>query len=327
MLSEFQFRLFSLEIPTIEFFDEFDEEKCRFSVEDFLHWSKGKFSVDLRIAVCSMCGGEKNEVETFLDQLSSRLTLTPIGASSLFFSAFVGRKKRKVCRRDENFSFFRTKNFSFQVELNFVSFHSLLNSKVSEFDGFILLYDRDRAAAVRTMKFGKKTKRKFSLKQIFSLRFLEKNISNNLKNEFEENRQIPIYLLSSTGDVPTQRQKGTIKTFLESSRNFSAEKLFFQRNFSFSELFPFSSSMFDEFQRSDDRRRFQVEQIFIPKTFSEENFLFPFFQSERRIDKFRSFNDDQRRPTPLAERFNKQIERSFAATSSFRSQTVERRTK
>lgn len=79
-----------------------------------------------------MCGGEKNDVEIFFSQLSSRFSLMVTNQSSFTVNVLIDRSNRKV-------------------ELIPVSFHSLFAVKFTDFDGFILFYDRDRKAAVNTI--------------------------------------------------------------------------------------------------------------------------------------------------------------------------------
>lgn len=99
--------------------------------EDFIRMKMTK-SAHLRILLCFMCGGEKNDVEIFFSQLSSRFSLVVTNQSSITIHAVLDRSNRKI-------------------EFIPVSFHSLFAMKFTEFDGFILFYDRARKAAVNTM--------------------------------------------------------------------------------------------------------------------------------------------------------------------------------
>lgn len=104
-------------------------------------------SAHVRILLCFMCGGEKNDVEIFFAQLSSRFSLIVTNQSSLTIHTFIDRSNRKV---KEFFSIDRFAMF-FQIEFIPVSFHSLFTVKLTDFDGFILFYDQDRKAAMNTI--------------------------------------------------------------------------------------------------------------------------------------------------------------------------------
>ncbi len=93
---------------------------------------KTQRSAHLRILLCFMCGGDKNDVEIFFSQLSSRFSLMLTNQSSFLINTFIGRSNRKI-------------------ELIPISFHSLFAVKLTDFDGFILFYDQDRKAAANTM--------------------------------------------------------------------------------------------------------------------------------------------------------------------------------
>lgn len=53
-------------------------------------------SAHVRILLCFMCGGEKNDVEIFFAQLSSRFSLIVTNQSSLTIHTFIDRSNRKV---------------------------------------------------------------------------------------------------------------------------------------------------------------------------------------------------------------------------------------
>lgn len=128
--------------------------------------------------------------------------------SSFLINAFIDRSNRKI-------------------ELIPVSFHSLFAVKLTDFDGFILFYDRDRKAAVNTMTY------------------LEKHISTGLQNQLKEKTNDdenikqtttthpPIYVLSCVKDPSLSNirkflnntpqndycihcHSGTIRNFIES---------------------------------------------------------------------------------------------------------------
>ena len=87
---------------------------------------KKKLSIDLRILVCFMCGGEKNDVEILIDHLASRFTLNCVNQSSFLINVVVGRANRKVKqRRKKNLSLKNCQFFFFfvdRIRLCFVSF-------------------------------------------------------------------------------------------------------------------------------------------------------------------------------------------------------------
>ncbi|CAF0947926.1 unnamed protein product [Adineta ricciae] len=203
-------------MPIVNLYAQFEaksisSEQLRSAVEQFLstdgYTSQTAESKHLRILLCFMCGSEKNDVETFFSQLSSRFSLMISNQSTFLFHTLLGRSNRKI-------------------ELVPVSFHSLFAMTLTEFDGFILFYDRDRKAALNTMMY------------------LEKHISTVLQNELQENEpdqqningtiiiRPPIYILSCVKDailsnikrystnIPqteycVQCHSGTIRNFLE----------------------------------------------------------------------------------------------------------------
>ncbi|UJR10556.1 hypothetical protein I4U23_014756 [Adineta vaga] len=205
------------DIPIVNLYAQFEantvsSESLRSSIEQFLSndesTTKTSESKHLRILLCFMCGSDKNDVETFFSQLSSRFSLTITNQSTFMINTFLGRSNRKI-------------------ELVPVSFHSLFAMALTEFDGFILFYDRDRKAALNTMMY------------------LEKHISTVLQNELHEKEQDhentngvvivrpPIYILSCVKDpilsnikkystnIPqtdycVQCHSGTMRNFLES---------------------------------------------------------------------------------------------------------------
>ncbi|CAF1070974.1 unnamed protein product [Adineta steineri] len=205
-------------IPILNLYSQFNNksisnDELRSTIEHFLSNdeslnNKIEKSNHIRILLCFMCGSDKNDVEVFFSQLSSRFSLTITNQSSFMINTFFGRSNRKI-------------------ELIPVSFHSLFAVKLIDFDGFILFYDRDRKAAFNTMMY------------------LEKHISTVLQNELKEKDidnentngtvivRPPIYILSCVKDstlanikksfnnIPQidyciQRHSGTIRNFLES---------------------------------------------------------------------------------------------------------------
>ncbi len=58
--------------------------------------NKTQKSIHLRLLLCFMCGGEKNDVEIFFSQLSSRFSLMITDQSSFLINAFIDRSNRKV---------------------------------------------------------------------------------------------------------------------------------------------------------------------------------------------------------------------------------------
>ncbi|CAM4768497.1 unnamed protein product [Rotaria magnacalcarata] len=185
-------------------------EQLRLSVEQLLLNDKNfsnKNPFDLRILLCFMCGGENDDVERFFSQLSARFSLmvtNQYGDFSFIINAFLGRSNRKI-------------------QFIPVSYHSLLTIKLIDFDGFILLHDQDRKAAVNTMTY------------------LEKHISTTLENELsktpDDNPEMdntrltrpPIYILGCIKDLSlsniknyplsdycVQYHHGTIRNFVES---------------------------------------------------------------------------------------------------------------
>ncbi|CAF3432927.1 unnamed protein product, partial [Rotaria sp. Silwood2] len=114
-----------------------------------------------------MCGGETNDVQILCSQLFSRFSFMINNQSSFVINTFLDQSNRKI-------------------EFIPVSFHSLFAIKLTDFDGFILFYDRDRKAAFNTMIY------------------LEKYISIKLKEKSNDNENVigtmiacpPIYILS-----------------------------------------------------------------------------------------------------------------------------------
>ncbi|CAF4568808.1 unnamed protein product [Rotaria socialis] len=185
-------------------------EQLRLSVEQLLSNDENfsnKNPFDLRILLCFMCGGENDDVERFFSQLSARFSLmvtNQYGDFSFIINAFLGRSNRKI-------------------QFIPVSYHLLLTVKLIDFDGFILLHDHDRKAAVNTMTY------------------LEKHISTTLENELskmaDDNPEMdntrptrpPIYVLGCIKDLSLSNIKnyplsdycvqchhGTIRNFVES---------------------------------------------------------------------------------------------------------------
>ncbi|CAF0768934.1 unnamed protein product [Rotaria sordida] len=158
----------------------------------------------LRILLCFMCGGETNDVEIFSSQLSSRFSFMINNQSSFIINTFLDQSNRKI-------------------ELIPVSFHSLFAIKLTDFDGFILFYDRDRKAAFNTMIY---------MEKYISVKLKEKNNDDENTNETTI-RCPPIYILSCVKE-PTlsntrkflndirrtdycyQCHSGTIRNFVES---------------------------------------------------------------------------------------------------------------
>jgi hypothetical protein len=75
-------------------------DQLRSSLEKFL--SNGEFptkiqkTINLRILLCFMCGGDKNDIESFFSQLSSRFSLIITNQSSFMINTFLDRSNRKV---------------------------------------------------------------------------------------------------------------------------------------------------------------------------------------------------------------------------------------
>lgn len=63
--------------------------------EDFIRMKMVK-SAHVRILLCFMCGGEKNDVEIFFAQLSSRFSVIVTNQSSFIVNTFIDRSNRKV---------------------------------------------------------------------------------------------------------------------------------------------------------------------------------------------------------------------------------------
>ena len=85
-------------IPRVQISD-LSEEELKSSVERLLFTNHSP--MDLRILVCLMCGGEKNEVEHFIEQLSTRFTLVETTRSSFMITASLGRSTRRVSQSNE----------------------------------------------------------------------------------------------------------------------------------------------------------------------------------------------------------------------------------
>lgn len=78
-------------------------DQLKFSFEKFLSNdelipNKNQKSIYLRILLCFMCGGDKNDVETFFSQLSSRFSLIVTNQSTFLINTFINRSNRKVRR-------------------------------------------------------------------------------------------------------------------------------------------------------------------------------------------------------------------------------------
>lgn len=140
---------FTLEIPMIELFEssedsstiEICQERLRISLDRLVlageSLIKKKLSIDLRILVCFMCGGEKNDVEILIDHLASRFTLNCVNQSSFLINVVVGRANRKVKQRKKKsflkklsifFLFCRSNSFVFRFIR--YSMRNFLNSMV-----------------------------------------------------------------------------------------------------------------------------------------------------------------------------------------------------
>jgi hypothetical protein len=78
----------------------------------------------LRILLCFMCGGDKNDVEIFFSQLSSRFSVTLTNQSSFLINLFIGRLNRKV------------KKMKFYFSNSFISF--VLDRIHSRFISFVI---------------------------------------------------------------------------------------------------------------------------------------------------------------------------------------------
>ena len=144
-----------LDSSTNDIANELTIEQLKLSLDELLSTEEtlpNKKQFDLRILLCFMCGGENNEVEMFFSQLSSRfsvLVTNQSGDLAFIVNTFLGRSNRKVKFQSiESFSLI----FLFaKIEFIPVSFHSLFSVQLSDFDGFILFYDRERKAAMNTM--------------------------------------------------------------------------------------------------------------------------------------------------------------------------------
>jgi hypothetical protein len=70
-------------------------------------------SIHLRILLCFMCGGEKNDVEIFFSQLSSRFSMIVNNQSSFIINTFLNQSNRKVTT-----NLLKKKYFFFFIRLN-----------------------------------------------------------------------------------------------------------------------------------------------------------------------------------------------------------------
>jgi hypothetical protein len=61
--------------------------------------NKTQKSIHLRILLCFMCGGDKNDVEIFFSQLSSRFSMIVNNQSSFIINTFLNRSNRKVTKK------------------------------------------------------------------------------------------------------------------------------------------------------------------------------------------------------------------------------------
>ncbi len=61
-----------------------------------------------------MCGGDKNDVEIFFAQLSSRFSLTATNQASFIINTFLGQSNRKVIKRIN----LRNISIDFSIRLN-----------------------------------------------------------------------------------------------------------------------------------------------------------------------------------------------------------------
>ncbi|CAF1123406.1 unnamed protein product [Adineta ricciae] len=190
--------------------DSYSIKQLRLSLEQVFSneekFSK-KSSTDLRILLCFMCGGETNDIEIFFSQLATRFSLVTTnqhGDTSFIITTSLDHDNRKI-------------------EFIPISFHALFAMKLTDFDGFILFYDRDRKAAVNTMTYLEK--------------YLSKTLPNDLSKKADDNQEIngtiitrpPIYVLCCIKDSVLSNMKkylqadyciqchsGTIRNFVES---------------------------------------------------------------------------------------------------------------
>ena len=100
--------LINLDIPVLNLYSQFDSnsisnipnDQLRSSLEEFLSNSefpnKAPKSINLRILLCFMCGGDKNDIESFFSQLSSRFSLIITHQSSFMINTFLDQSNRKV---------------------------------------------------------------------------------------------------------------------------------------------------------------------------------------------------------------------------------------
>ncbi|CAF4685013.1 unnamed protein product, partial [Rotaria sp. Silwood2] len=135
---------FNSDIPTIDLYSQIDghslsnipSDIIKSSLEHLLSYeeslNKLQKPIYLRILLCFMCGGETNDVQILCSQLFSRFSFMINNQSSFVINTFLDQSNRKI-------------------EFIPVSFHSLFAIKLTDFDGFILFYDRDRKAAFNTM--------------------------------------------------------------------------------------------------------------------------------------------------------------------------------
>ncbi|CAF3390712.1 unnamed protein product [Rotaria sp. Silwood1] len=203
-------------IPIVDLYSQCDSnsissisnDTIKSSLEHLLFYEESSNIVQkpiyLRILLCFMCGGETNDIEIFSSQLSSRFSFMINNQSSFVINTYLDQSNRKI-------------------EFIPVSFHSLFAIKLTDFDGFILFYDRDRKAGFNTMIY------------------LEKYISVKLKENNNDNENTngtiitysPIYILSCVKepilsntrkfvndtrrtDYCRQCHSGTIRNFVES---------------------------------------------------------------------------------------------------------------